>query len=115
MLCGSGEVIGLGQATQTTTFYDVCGNGCAIQTITFADGSTLVTQEVLAGCSTPGVGYDAEPPFAYGHPFSCTFNAPVEGSLSTGTFAGASGALTGELNAAGGLEAVQESGAITLT
>lgn len=112
--CGSGEVTGLGQASQSITFFDACGPDCALQTITLADGSTLVTEAVLIDCSAPGVSGDAQPPSAYGHPFSCTFSGPVEGSASTGMFAGAAGTVAGELRAGGGVGIFEESGSITL-
>jgi hypothetical protein len=110
--CGSGEVVGVGQATETIVF-NGCGQLCDIRTISFATGSTLVLFERPSNFQIPGQSYHA-PGHAFGHPFSVTLSDTVDGADSTGMFAGSSGTLTGEAKVAGGMAIITLSGPIAL-
>lgn len=106
-LCGRGEVIPYGQATEIVLFNGGCGgNNCFIHTITLAGGEiTLTTAESSRNC--PGV-CQPNP----GDPFSATLTAVVVGG--TGQFAAASGTLSGSVTHAGAVAVVKLSGTITL-
>ncbi len=111
-LCGQGEVVGLGQVDEAVV--GLAGPRTAIDEWTFADGSKLVllvTHEIF---SCPGAN-DCRSfnEHSFGNPFSVTLTATVDGGLSTGRFAGASGTLTGELKVAGGVAITQLSGQLT--
>jgi hypothetical protein len=108
--CGSGEVIGLGQVTETILFGGWCGGSCDLRTITFANGTKLVTEELFTNPQIPGQSYHS-----HSGPFSGTLTDTVDGALSTGMFAGASGTLTGDASAAGGTAIIDLSGPITLS
>jgi hypothetical protein len=54
--CGSGEVVGLGQAQEAIAFGAGCGGGCDIRTLSFADGSTLVMDEFASNFQEFGQG-----------------------------------------------------------
>jgi hypothetical protein len=112
--CGTGEVLGLGRVTENVLFGG-CGVAplpCDVRTITFADGSTLVTEE-HAIFQIPGQSY-RQPNVAFGHPFSGLLADTVDPSLSTDRFAGATGTLAGDVNVGGGGAVVDLSGTITL-
>jgi hypothetical protein len=112
-VCGTGEVIGLGQVNEKIVFGGGCGGNCDQRTITFSDGSTLVLEETASNCNVPGQSYH-QPSNSRGHPFSCTLSDTVRGDLSTGTFANATGNLSGEVKAAGGLATIKLAGPIRL-
>lgn len=111
--CGAGQVLGFGQARDVVLFGAGCGGSCDLDTITVADGSTLVSDEVASNFARPGESWH-EGPTAYGNPFTLTLTNTVDGSLSTGTFAGATGTLTGQVSVAGGHATVTLAGWITL-
>ncbi len=111
--CGSGEVVGLGHVTEAILFRGGCGGTCDLRTITFADGSTLVDEEFGGDHSVPGRSY-LQPPISYGHPFDLTLTDVVDGGLSTGQFAGASGTLSGDVSLAGGMAIISLQGSVTL-
>jgi hypothetical protein len=107
--CGHGEVVGLGQVTEFI-YFNSCGPGCDLRTITFSDGSTLVTQSHFSNGQCPGGCRDR----GYGFPYSGTLTEIVRGDLSTGEFAGATGTLSGHVRVSGGAAIVTLSGSITL-
>jgi hypothetical protein len=111
--CGSGEVIGDGQVTETIEFGAACNGACDLRTITFAHG-TLVLDETASGCTLPGHSYN-QPPTASGHPFSCALTDTVDGAASDGTFANATGTLSGEVRDSGVLATIQLSGTVDLS
>jgi hypothetical protein len=111
--CGSGEVIGLGQAEDVILFGGACGGACDLRTTTFGDGSTMVADEFATFAGVPGKSYN-QPPTSYGHPFDVTVVDVIDGASSTGTFAGASGTLTGEVSVAGGMAIITLAGQINL-
>lgn len=106
--CGSGGVTGLGAVSENVDF--VTG----VRTITFSDGSTLVTDESGGVFNYPGQSNNRQPIDAFGHPFNNSLTEVVDGSASTGIFAGASGTLTGQASVAGSTAVVTLSGQITL-
>ena len=110
--CGSGEVIGLGQVSESIVF-GACGFPCSVRTITFADGSKLVVEEHASDFDVPGQSY-REPSTSFGNPFTVTIADTVDGALSTGMFAGASGTLTGQASLAGAMTIITLSGPIAL-
>jgi hypothetical protein len=104
-LCGRGEVIAYGQATEIVLFSG-CGDNCFVHTITLAGGSiTFTTTESSRDC--PGT-CQPNP----GEPFSAKLTSVVLGG--TGQFAGASGTLTGSVTHAGAVAVIKLSGTITL-
>jgi hypothetical protein len=105
-LCGSGQVIPFGHATETIQFGGACGGNCDLRTITLAGGS-IVIDEVFSNPTCPGV---CQPNPAA--PGSGTLTDVIVGG--TGTFSGASGNLSGSVTAAGGANAIKLSGMITL-
>jgi hypothetical protein len=107
--CGHGEVIGLGQVSEYI-YFNACGPGCDLRTITFPDGSTLVTQSHFSNGQCPGGCRDR----GYGFPYSGTLTEVVRGDLSTGEFAGATGTLSGHVHVSGGAAIVTLSGSIAL-
>jgi hypothetical protein len=110
---GSGQVIGLGQA-QDLIVFSGCGNGCDVRFLTFADGSTIVMEEVFSDFRTPG---NSAPPVedpeshSYGHPFSGDLNDTIVGG--TGRFEGSTGTASGTVTVAGGGATVRLSGTVT--
>jgi hypothetical protein len=104
-LCGHGEVIPYGQATETIVFGG-CGDSCDVRTITLAGGS-ITLEETLSNVICPGVC--APNP---GEPFSGTLTDVVVGG--TGEFSGAWGNLTGSVTHAGAVAVIKLSGTITL-
>jgi hypothetical protein len=103
--CGSGQVIPLGQATETIEFNAGCGGTCDLRTINLADGSIFL-EETLIDPACPG---SCHPNIA--GPFSGTLNDVVIGG--TGAFLGATGTVSGSVRAAGQTSRVQLSGTIT--
>ena len=114
-ICGSGEVVGLGHVSESILFGGGCGGSCDLRTIRFADGSTLVLAETEGDLSCPG-NSECRPfnAHSYGNPFTLSLTDTVQGALSTGTFAGATGTLTGQVRVAGAIAIITLSGTITL-
>jgi hypothetical protein len=105
-LCGHGQVIPYGQATETIAFGGGCGGGCDLRTITLAGGS-LTLEETFSNPICPGA---CQPnPSA---PFSGTLTDVVAGG--TGEFSGAGGNFSGEVTTAGAVAVIKLSGTITL-
>jgi hypothetical protein len=104
--CGSGEVVPLGQATETIEF-TACGETCDLRTITLA-GGTILSHETAGheqcpgNCRTRGVGV----------PSTVAFTDVIVGG--TGIFAGATGSLSGEVVTAGGANRIKLAGTTTL-
>jgi Fe-S cluster biogenesis protein NfuA len=102
--CGQGEVVGIGQATETIEFNGGCGGACDLRTITLPGGS-LVLEETFSDATCPG---------------ACTPNPaePISGSLNdvvvggSGLYAQATGTLTGSVTAAGLTSVVKLAGTI---
>jgi hypothetical protein len=104
-LCGHGQVIPYGQATEIVLFSG-CGDNCFVHTITLAGGEiTFTTTESSRDC--PGACRPNP-----GEPFSATLTGVVVGG--TGQFAGASGTLSGSVTHAGAVAVIRLSGMITL-
>jgi hypothetical protein len=106
-LCGSGQVIPFGHATETILFGGGCGGGCDLRTINLAGGSIIV-DEVSGNSTCPG---------------ACQPNPPAPGRVTltdtivggAGTLTGASGNLSGSVTGAGQASMIKLSGTITLT
>ena len=105
-LCGSGQVIPFGHATETILFGGACGGNCDFRTITLAGGSIFI-DEVFSNPTCPGV---CQPNPAL--PGSGTLTDVIVGG--TGNFTGASGNLSGSVTAAGPANMIKLSGTITL-
>jgi hypothetical protein len=105
-LCGHGQVIPYGQATETIVFGGGCGGSCDLRTITLPGGS-LTLEETLGNPVCPG----ACPPNP-SEPLLGTLTDVVAGG--TGRFAGASGNLSGSVTAAGAEAVIKLSGTITV-
>jgi hypothetical protein len=103
-LCGHGEVIPYGQATETVVF-GACGDNCNVRTVTVAGGE-ITLNETTSNVVCPGT-CQPNP----GEPFSGTLTDVVAGG--TGQFAGASGNLTGSVTHAGAHAVIHLSGTIT--
>jgi hypothetical protein len=111
--CGAGEVIPLGQATETVLFGAGCGGTCDLRTINLTGGS-LIAEEPVSDVKCQAVPVDCRPgPLEVG-------SATVTDSLigGTGTYAGATGTLSGTIRLEGsnarpaGTSTVKLSGAI---
>jgi hypothetical protein len=105
-LCGHGQVIPYGQATETIVFGGGCGGSCDLRTITLAGGS-ITLEETLSNVICRGA-CQPNPSF----PFSGTLTDVVAGG--TGQFSGASGNVSGSVTTAGKVAVIKLSGAITL-
>lgn len=108
-VCGSGEVIPFGQATDTVVFGGACGGNCDLRTITLAAG-TIYADEFFSNPSCPGACRGRGP--TGGPAFGDLIDVIVGG---TGIFAGASGTLTGSVTGAGLTGIAKLAGTITLT
>jgi len=99
--CGSGEVVGLGQAEDVIVF-GACGNGCDVRTLTFQDGSTIVMDEQASNFREFGHGM-----------FRLDLSDVIVGG--TGRFAGATGSASGQVTVAypGEQAVVKLSGTVT--
>jgi hypothetical protein len=106
-LCGHGQVIPYGQATETIVFGGGCGGTCDLRTITLAGGS-ITLEETLSNVICPGA---CQPNPS--EPFSGTLTDVVAGG--TGEFSGANGNLSGTVTTAGAVAVIKLSGTITLT
>jgi hypothetical protein len=91
--CGRGEVIPLGQATDTVQFGAGCGGTCDLRTIYLAEGS-LTLEETISNASCPGVCQPS--PVERGHG---TLTDVVIGG--TGLYQDATGTLMGTVRLAG--------------
>lgn len=91
--CGTGEFRPFGRATEIVSI-NACGENCTLRWIT-VQGGTISLREALSDPSCPGACITQWP---HGAPFSGTLTAEVVSG--TGIFAGATGSLTGKLNAA---------------
>jgi hypothetical protein len=104
-LCGSGEVIPLGHATETIEFGAGCGGTCDLRTITLAGGSIFI-EETFSDFACPGIcGSQGR-----GFPFSGTLTDTIIGG--TGIFEGATGSLTGTVSTTGPQAQIKLSGTI---
>jgi hypothetical protein len=105
--CGTGEFRPFGQASEIVSI-GACGEDCTARWIT-VQGGALALRETLSDASCPGACVSQWP---HGGAFSGTLHADViDGS---GIFAGATGTLTGSLNAAAWQAQITYSGTITL-
>jgi hypothetical protein len=107
-ICGMGEVIPLGQATETIQFGVACGGACDLRIITFADG-TLIVEETEHGGSCPG-NCNNRP--GYGQPGMGPITDVIVGG--TGAYAGASGSLSGTVHLAGKSTQIKLAGTLIL-
>ena len=103
--CGSGQVVPLGQAQDVIVFSGAGG----VRTLTFADGSTIVMDEVFSNFQFPGKS--VVPPTSYGAPLTLDLSDTIVGG--TGRFAGASGSASGHVEQAGAMAVVTLSGTVT--
>ena len=109
MICGTGNVAGLGHVDQSLLVFNGCGPGCTLRTITFENGSTLVTHGHTTGMELPGKSGDAQ---STGNPVWIHGVWTIVGG--TGDFAGATGSGTGDIHVAGGQSTTRLTGTITL-
>ena len=107
-ICGTGEVVPLGQATETIQFGVACGGACDLRIITLADG-TLIVEETEHGGSCPG-NCSNRP--GYGLPGMGPITDVIVGG--TGVYAGASGSLTGTVHLAGNSTQIKLAGTLIL-
>ena len=107
-ICGTGEVVPLGQATETIQFGVACGGACDLRIITLADG-TLIVDETEHGGSCPG-NCNNRP--GYGQPGMGPITDVIVGG--TGAYAGASGSLSGTVHLAGSSTQIKLAGTLTL-
>jgi hypothetical protein len=106
--CGSGVVLPLGRAQDVIVFSGPGG----VRTLTFADGSTIVMDEVFSNFQPPGGSGDAPGQAgSYGFPFTLDLSDTIVGG--TGRFAGASGTASGQVRQAGGIATITLSGTVT--
>ena len=108
-ICGTGNVAGLGHVKQTVLVFNGCGPGCTLRTITFENGSTLVTRGATTGVELPGNSSDAQ---STGNPVWIHGVWTIFGG--TGDFAGATGSGTGDIHVAAGQSTTRLAGTITL-
>jgi hypothetical protein len=104
-LCGHGQVIPYGQATETIVFGG-CGDNCDVRTITLAGGE-ITLNETASNVACPGVCRPNP-----GDPLFYTLTDVVVGG--TGQFERASGNLSGAVTHAGANAVIKLSGTITL-
>ena len=99
--CGSGEVVGFGQVGDVIVFGAGCGGSCDIRTLSFADGSTLVMDEVASNPQVFGRGR-----------FTLDLSDTIVGG--TGRFARATGSATGNVTGVpAGAAVIRLSGTVT--
>lgn len=108
-ICGSGNVTGLGHVENTVFVLDGCGPGCSLRTITFANGSTLITQGATTGFDLPGNSDNAE---STGDPVWISGAWTIVGG--TGDFTGATGSGVGRIHVAAARSTTRLIGTITL-
>lgn len=107
-VCGSGQVIPYGQATENVVFGGACGGNCDFRTIRLSAGS-IYADEYFSNPACPGVCAGRGP--TGGPAFGDLTDVVVGG---TGIFAGASGTLSGSVTGAGLTGVAKLSGTITL-
>ena len=105
-LCGSGEVIPFGHATDTVIFGAGTCLGCDQRTIKLPGGS-LIFDELFSNPTCPVCGIPGR-----GQPAAGTVSDKV--LSGTGIFAGASGRLSGHVHAAGTAGITKLSGTLIL-
>jgi hypothetical protein len=105
-LCGSGEVIPFGHATDTVIFGAGTCPGCDQRTINLPEGS-LIFDELFSNPTCPVCGIPGR-----GQPAAGTVSDKV--LSGTGIFAGASGRLSGHVHAAGTAGITKLSGTLIL-
>ena len=112
-LCGSGEAVGLG--TFAEAIVDYPGVPPVLDEWIFSDGSVLALREIHTAFNCPGNNdcrsFNDQ---SFGNPFSLSVLATVDGELSTGRFAGATGTLMGQISIAGGIAIDTFTGTITV-
>jgi hypothetical protein len=108
-ICGTGNVAGLGHVENTVLVLNGCGPGCSLRTITFENGSTLVTHGATTGIELPGNSADAE---STANPVWIHGAWTIVGG--TGDFEGATGSGTGAIHVAAGYSTTRLRGTITL-
>ena len=106
-LCGNGNFLPYGHATEMIAFGAGCGGACDVRTITVAGGS-IVMNEQFSNPACPGT---CRSPFP-GEPFRGTLTDVIVGG--SGIFAGASGNLSGTVKSTGLQSQIKLSGSITL-
>jgi hypothetical protein len=108
-ICGAGNVAGLGHVEQTVLVINGCGPGCTLRTMTFENGSTLVTHGATTGIDIPGNSEEAQ---STANPVWIRGVWTIVGG--TGDFAGATGSGTGDIHVASGQSTTRLTGTITL-
>ncbi|HKD32785.1 MAG TPA: hypothetical protein VKB73_04865 [Gaiellaceae bacterium] len=103
--CGTGQVSPLGRANETIEFGFGCGGSCDRRTI-YLPGGTILIDETFSDFRCPGVCGSR----GLGEPGSGTLTDVVIGG--TGTYANASGTLSGTVQAAGLESQIRLSGTI---
>jgi hypothetical protein len=120
--CGVGSLAGFGPATVTIldeSFEEIEGTSCyaveRVEQIDLLDGSgSLVIESSGTFCRPGGSGGSHAGPVSYGSPGRFEFVFTVNGSESTGIFAGATGGGTETMSVAGGIGVWMLSGNIIL-
>jgi hypothetical protein len=107
-LCGSGEVIPFGHATETVIFGAGCGGSCDQRTINLPGGS-ITTDEFFSDFACPAGKCDHP-----GRGFPASGNVDDVVVSGTGAFFGASGGYSGSVHAAGTAGVADLSGTLTL-
>jgi hypothetical protein len=101
-LCGSGQVVPLGQATETIQFGAGCGGSCDLRILVLENGTLIVDEtyspDCLRGCNP--------------HVFTGVLTDAIVGG--TGAYARASGTLNGTVRAVGGAIHIKLSGTLIL-
>jgi hypothetical protein len=108
-VCGSGQVIPFGQATENVVFGGACGGNCDSRTINLAAGS-IYADEYFSNPTCPGICAGRGP---NGGPAFGDLTDVIVGG--TGMFLGASGTLAGSVTGAGLTGVAKLTGTITLT
>jgi hypothetical protein len=120
--CGVGSVVGFGKATITIldeSFTEIPGTSCfettSVEAIDPLSGvGELILDEVGTFCPPGGSGDSNAGPSSYGHPGQWRRTYTVNGSESTGVFAGASGSGRADFDSAGGAGTWRIQGSLTL-
>jgi hypothetical protein len=102
-LCGVGNAVPYGHATETIMFGGACGGGCDLRTVTVAAGTITLHEHLTSNFVCPGVGA----------PGACEATLADDVVGGTGLFAGATGSLSGTVTGTGPQSQIQLSGTIT--